>query len=440
MDPELLADTTKPSNVWKAFFATQSERKDQSSTVESRSDTSWEDLESPSLDKLSAVTSSYVTPKKLKVGFLLEAFADSIPIGLGRAESLTKIPDMTSFSSSELKTEKEKAIQVVLQEWNTLRGNFDTFNDEFSKLGEGEKRYRDAISETVFKIHDAIRDTDARTSLIAAHIGHDQTEASGMGSDSVWNSIRRIYDTLKTIEAEIEKATERTEVMDEARVIIVGKMETLDKNFHGLKTFAQENLSKIAHKIREFENKRTPGNAGVSNSLEYKRLLDRMGIVDEIMERHTKDISKGNRNVLRLDAEFTNLKRKFDLMDAPATYGHLGSTESTSDLRDRVRMLENHALQTSSNDIHEDKYEVLDHEVSRLSNRMDKVEAKGSEESFEMEGFTYSSYSDFTSTVLSDKIPSCGMFWDLFYNMRTSKKRRKKQSRVIPAGDSHVNQ
>jgi hypothetical protein len=180
-DSSVLADISKPSTVWKAFFITQMECKDQSSTVDSPSETSWEDLESPLLDKLSSVTSSYVTPKKLKVGFLLEAFADSIPIGLGKASELTELPDLSGLVDDPLKQAQAEAMIVILSEWNTLRGNFETFDDKFSKLGEGEKKYRDAISETVMKIHDAIRDTDARTSLMVAHLGHDQTEASSLG-------------------------------------------------------------------------------------------------------------------------------------------------------------------------------------------------------------------------------------------------------------------
>jgi hypothetical protein len=143
------------------------------------------------LDKLSSVTSSYVTPKKFKVGFLLEAFADSIPIGLGKAAELTALPDLSELVDDPLKQAQAEAMEVILAEWNTLRRNFETFNDEFSKLGEGEKKYRDAISETVMKIHDAIRDTDARTSLMVAQLGHDQMEASSLGTDSVWNLMRQ---------------------------------------------------------------------------------------------------------------------------------------------------------------------------------------------------------------------------------------------------------
>jgi hypothetical protein len=75
----------------------------------------------------------------------------------------------------------------------------------------------------------------------------------------------------------------------------------------------------MALKIRNLENKRSTG-AGVSNSLEYKRLLDQIGIVDEITDRHTRDIGIGERNVMRtIDAEVTNLKRKFDSLDPIGT-------------------------------------------------------------------------------------------------------------------------
>jgi hypothetical protein len=188
-DPEVLITTQQHSNVWKAFFVATMEQKEQAPSSEVGSDASWEDLESPSLDHLSAVTSSYITPKKLQVGFLLEAFADSIPIGLGKAEPISKLPDITELTGDPPKQAQVDVLKIIIAEWNILKSNFETFNDEFTKLGEGEKKYRDAISETVMKIHDAIRDTDARTSLMNAQIGHDKSDASNLGTDSVWDSV-----------------------------------------------------------------------------------------------------------------------------------------------------------------------------------------------------------------------------------------------------------
>jgi hypothetical protein len=62
----------------------------------------------------------------------------------------------------------------------------------------------------------------------------------------------------------------------------------------------------------------------VTNSLEYKRLLDRIGIVDEIAEHQTKDIGKGDRGVARLNAEVENLKRKYDMIESRTDYDDYG--------------------------------------------------------------------------------------------------------------------
>jgi hypothetical protein len=243
------------------------------------------------LDKLSSVTSSYVTPKKLKVGFLLEAFADSIPVGISKTALLSELPDSSQSKAGDKEKAGVGALKVVMTEWNILCSNFQLVDDEFAKLGEGEKKYRDAISETVFKIHDVIWDTDARTSLLMSQIGNDNTDASSQGIDSIWNSIHRMYESMQNIQEDIEKVTAQSTNVEEIKDTFLSKMDTLAKNFHGLNKFTQENLSKIAQKVRAIKSKRGP-TTGVSGSLEYRRLLDCIGIVDDIIERHTKDISK----------------------------------------------------------------------------------------------------------------------------------------------------
>jgi hypothetical protein len=67
-------------------------------------------------------------------------------------------------------------------------------------------------------------------------------------------------------------------------------------------------------------------------------------------------------------------------------------------------VLENHALNGDSTTALEEKFELLGHEFDRIGDRIDKVETKGTEESFEMEGFSFASYADFAKTVLNEKI------------------------------------
>jgi predicted nucleic acid-binding Zn-ribbon protein len=408
-DIEEIIEAVKPVNVWKAFFESQSNRKENPGGSDAPSDDSWEDLESPTLEKLSAVTSSYVTPKKLKVGFLLEAFADSIPIGLSKTTKLSKLPDNSEMQKGDKEKAGVGALKVVMTEWNILRSNFELIDDEFAKLGEGEKKYRDAISETVFKIHDAIRDTDARTSLLTAQLGKDNSDASGQGTDSIWDSIRRVYETMLEVQDDILHITSKSTEVTEIKEHVLTKMDTLAQNFHGLNNFTQESISKISQKIRALEAKRSP-TVGVSGSVEYRRLLDRIGIVDDIVERNTRDITRGDKALAKIDSEINTLKRKFSRIDS--------DHDVTSDLSDggaglttldeRIRTLEDRALQlgTDTNDDVDD----LGCKVVALSDRLDKAEAKGSDECFTMEDFAFGSYGDFAAFMLEHKVPTCGMF------------------------------
>jgi hypothetical protein len=179
-DIERLMDTPKPLNVWRTYFKSEMAKTER---VTEESDRSWEEVEAPSLTKLSEVEGAYHTPRKLKAGFIMAAMADTIvPIGIGKAEPIQEIEDnLSKLNGSERESAKDSSIRTVLAEWNKICAGIELFNDEFSKLGKGEKKSRETITATVLRIHDAIRDTDARASLLAARIGTDNTVASGEG-------------------------------------------------------------------------------------------------------------------------------------------------------------------------------------------------------------------------------------------------------------------
>jgi predicted nucleic acid-binding Zn-ribbon protein len=207
----------------------------------------------------------------------------------------------------------------------------------------------------------------------------------------------------------MSKSTEVTEIKEH----VLTKMDTLAQNFHGLNKFAQESISTISQKIRALEAKRSP-TAGVSGSVEYRRLLDPIGIVDNIVERNTRDISRGDKALAKMDAEINTLKQKFSRIDSDhdimseLSDGGAGATA----LDERIRTLEEWALKlgTDTNGDVDD----LGCKVVELSDRLDKAEAKGSDECFTMEDFAFGSYGDFTPFMLEHKVPTCGMFWDIF--------------------------
>jgi hypothetical protein len=65
-----------------------------------------------------------VTPKKLKVGFLLEAFADSIPVGISKTTQLSELPDSSQSKAGDKEKAGVGALELVMTECNILRSNF----------------------------------------------------------------------------------------------------------------------------------------------------------------------------------------------------------------------------------------------------------------------------------------------------------------------------
>jgi tellurite resistance protein len=227
----------------------------------------------------------------------------------------------------------------------------------------------------------------------------------------------KVYEITKVIQADLEKVTLQATEVDEVKEQVLTKMETLAKNFHGLHKFTQDNLAKISQNLGNIEAK-WPSSGGVSSSLEYRRLLDRLRINDDdVIERHTKDIGKGDRAVAKLDSEVATLKRKFASIEG--TYGNevdLESTRYTSmvNLDNRVLQLEDRAIHNGTGRDSGDKMGDINEKINELGNRMDKAEAQRSDVSFVMEDFNFASYGDFAQFMLNSKIPSCGMFWDIF--------------------------
>jgi hypothetical protein len=166
-DPRDLADEARPLNVWRAYFTLEAERRERSDG----SDKSWEEVEAPTLSKLSEVDTTYQTPKKLKVGTLLEGLVDTIPVGVGKAEAVEVIKDhMTMADGPDREYAMNSSIQTVLAEWNKVCAGIELFNAEFGKLGKGEEKTRKSISTTVFKIHDAIRTTSLNVTCPATSL------------------------------------------------------------------------------------------------------------------------------------------------------------------------------------------------------------------------------------------------------------------------------
>jgi hypothetical protein len=113
-DPRDLTDEARPLNVWRAFFTSEAERRERSADG---SEKSCKEVEAPTLSKLSEVDTMYQTPKKLKVGTLLEGLVDTIPVGVRKAEAVEVIKDhITMADGPDQEYAMNLSIQTVLAE------------------------------------------------------------------------------------------------------------------------------------------------------------------------------------------------------------------------------------------------------------------------------------------------------------------------------------
>jgi hypothetical protein len=399
----------RPVDVWKAFFASETQRISADDRADATSEVSWFEVDPPTLEKLSTVANSYATPQKLRVGGLLEAFADSIPIGVGNATELSAIPDLSTLQGEEQDIAGADAIQTILREWNVLRDNIILFNDEFAKLGVGETKYRNAISDSVMRIHDAMRDTDARICLLAVRVGSDNTEASDSGTDSIWESIRKIYDTTRVIRDDLDVTIGHYSDSVQANDDIVDKMAVLDQNFKGLHQFSQDNLTKLMERVRVLESKRPRGGSSLKGP-DNRAFMELIGVLESDVKRNSQTIQESNATTARLSTDVNVLKRKFKTLEEDRLEEDFGRLES------RIDGLESESpgSEVGVGGGGVARISAITDELDRLTERMDRADSRGPDESFEMEDFSYNSYIDFRKFLLLEKVPSCGMYWDLF--------------------------
>jgi hypothetical protein len=166
--------------VWVAYFESlQAEKSEATSRLSSMTGglaSPWEEVELPTLDELRKASLNFKTPKKLRLGDVLNT--DTIPVtGRPRGDALQDISDR-DIDDDDLteRTKVERALQVIMSDWNKLNTNFQLIYLEFDTSGRSETKYRNTISDTLGELQEAIRGTDAKMQLLGAGLGSAVTE------------------------------------------------------------------------------------------------------------------------------------------------------------------------------------------------------------------------------------------------------------------------
>jgi hypothetical protein len=166
--------------VWVAYFeslhAEKSEATSRLSSTTTDLESPWEEVKLPTLDELRKASINFKTPKKLRLGNVLNT--DTIPVtARPRGELFQDLADRDTDDEDQTeRTKVERALQVIMSDWNKLNTNFQLIYLEFDTAGRGETKYRNTIADTLGELQEAIRGTDAKMQLLGAGLGTTVTE------------------------------------------------------------------------------------------------------------------------------------------------------------------------------------------------------------------------------------------------------------------------
>jgi hypothetical protein len=264
--------------------------------------------------------------------------------------------------------------------------------------------------------------------LVAARVGKDETEASNMGSDSVWDAIRNVCDTMDNVQEDVKGALKEIPKLTGFSTDTTVKLGTLSENFHGLRNYAQDSFLAIQSKLREIENRGTTGGESTTPSFiwsfEFKRLTDRLESLEEQARvfnrenlRSTWTSPEGNAQVEELLRRMTRLESTSHggtpmggLDDLRSSIAGLGEEPAFRSLASGVAKLKHGSPQTDLTD-----------RLDEMESRVSRAEAIAGDEMFELGEHVFGSFKDFGKWVLQEKVPTSGIFWDIFsvlVNMR----------------------
>ena len=372
---ESLLGEEKPLEVWMVYFAglSQASSATDDTTPGSLEDGSWCDVSVPSLENLVKAERTIQTPKRLKLGPLMMAGVDAIPEHVGRMETLS------SFEGDG----ESPTMESMQADWNKIAGNFDTVIARMLELETGQQGYQEAVVNTVGALQSAMGESDTRLQFLAARLG--KTTAKDEDYSTVWESIDFLGAEVERAHVAVE-ALEKTSGNQAAVESCLEQCSTTGKGLQSLKLFKTEvkqALPKIAGGLKTLSQNVKDALRGIKQAV--------MDVELKVDQRPSQVRSgSGGGNGIDLDA-------KQDLQFL---------RDDVTDVQNDVKGLERSVDLLSSASASVD--------VSKVMERINEVETRVSGESFHEDGYSFGSVQDLTKWVVAERVPTVGIFWDLF--------------------------
>jgi hypothetical protein len=158
-----------------------------------------------------------------------------------------------------------------------------------------------------------------------------------------------------------------------------------------------DSITTIHRKVTNLERS-TTGNSLSDDSPGLTRLQGRLEDLEDKARGYARTLNKKD-GMERLEVDVSVLQRRMDQ-------------------RDRGRKLDKDERASSTlESASGERNSGLQDQIDNLTLRVNKAEAHGADESFEMDQFAFRSFAEFAQMVLDEKVQSSGMFWDLFSSL-----------------------
>jgi hypothetical protein len=390
-----------PLEVWAAHFdALKAERtgaNKRSSASSFGSASPWEDVEIPSLASLQTASDSFKTPKKLRLGRILEP--ESVPItNRPRGPQFSEITSLDIDDGEEVERGKtQRALQTIMSEWNRLNTTFELIHMGLDKTGISETRYRNTVSETLGELQEAIRGADAKMQLLNAGVGLAITDTDE-GPMSVWDAVQQLRSNVQTNKGSVNGNSLYLEDLRKKLPNWGTTLENLARSYQTNLPKIGVNLNSLGSRIQKLEsNTATGGQAGSNPFLTLgstgsgQNSMGSSGVAQSDFDRANADIK----------VAFANVKTAIESLQQGTSTPSSGGVAPSATLP-----------------------QDLTTKVDRALKRLGEIEGRATGESFNMNGFTFCSKSELADWLEKEKVPSVGYFWDLFSVMVTMKPKK----------------
>jgi hypothetical protein len=221
----------------------------------------WEEVELPTLEGLSktSLSLSFKTLKKLRLKDVL-ALATVPMLGRTWGETLGTMDnwDIDDNDVTE-RTKIERALQIIMSDWNKLNPNFQMIYLEFNTLGRAKTKYQNTISDILGEIQTSIQRMDAKMQLLGAGLGTTITKTEE-GPISIWEAIQLLWTEVKLATAIRDGHHLYLDDLERSLPNWGTTLDNLVKIYQENLPRIGDNLTMLGEKIRMLETKDPAGN------------------------------------------------------------------------------------------------------------------------------------------------------------------------------------